>query len=44
MAEPRYQLVDDYEPVFRAEIENAVALTGCRSIEEIGRELVGPAP
>jgi len=30
--------------IFRAEVENAMALTGCRSVAEIGRELVGPAP
>jgi 4-hydroxymandelate oxidase len=30
--------------IFRAEFENAMALTGCRSVAEIGRELVGPAP
>lgn len=29
--------------IFRAEVENAMALTGCRSVAEIGRELVGPA-
>lgn len=30
--------------ILRAEVENAMALTGCRSIAEIGRELVAPAP
>jgi 4-hydroxymandelate oxidase len=30
--------------ILRAEIENAMALTGCRSVAEIGRELVAPAP
>ena len=30
--------------IFKAEVENAMALTGCRSVAEIGRELVGPAP
>ena len=30
--------------IFRTEVENAMALTGCRSVAEIGRELVGPAP
>jgi 4-hydroxymandelate oxidase len=30
--------------IFRAEVENAMALTGCRSVAEIGRELVAPAP
>jgi 4-hydroxymandelate oxidase len=30
--------------IFRAEVENAMALTGCRTVAEIGRELVGPAP
>jgi 4-hydroxymandelate oxidase len=30
--------------IFRAEIENAMALTGCRSVAEIGRDLVAPAP
>ena len=29
--------------ILRAEVENAMALTGCRSIAEIGRELVAPA-
>jgi isopentenyl diphosphate isomerase/L-lactate dehydrogenase-like FMN-dependent dehydrogenase len=36
--------VADVLGIFRAEVENAMALTGCRSVEEIGRELVGPAP
>jgi 4-hydroxymandelate oxidase len=30
--------------IFRAEIENAMALTGCRSVADVGRELVAPAP
>ncbi len=30
--------------IFRAEIENAMALTGCRTVAEIGRDLVAPAP
>lgn len=30
--------------IFRAEVENAMALTGCGSVAEIGRELVAPAP
>lgn len=30
--------------ILRAEVENAMALTGCRTIAEIGRELVAPAP
>jgi 4-hydroxymandelate oxidase len=30
--------------IFRAEVENAMALTGCRSVAEIGRELVARAP
>jgi 4-hydroxymandelate oxidase len=30
--------------IFRAEIENAMALTGCCSIADVGRELVAPAP
>jgi 4-hydroxymandelate oxidase len=30
--------------IFRAEVENAMALTGCRSVAEIGRDLVAPAP
>ncbi|HEV2951100.1 MAG TPA: alpha-hydroxy-acid oxidizing protein [Actinomycetota bacterium] len=30
--------------ILRAEVENAMALTGCRSVAEIGRELVAPAP
>jgi 4-hydroxymandelate oxidase len=30
--------------ILRAEVENAMALTGCRSIAEIRRELVAPAP
>jgi 4-hydroxymandelate oxidase len=30
--------------ILRAEVENAMALTGCRSVAEIGRALVGPAP
>jgi 4-hydroxymandelate oxidase len=29
--------------IFRAEIENAMALTGCRTIAEIGRDLIAPA-
>lgn len=30
--------------ILRAEFENAMALTGCRSVGEIGRALVTPAP
>jgi 4-hydroxymandelate oxidase len=30
--------------IFRAEVENAMALTGCRTIAEIGRDLVMSAP
>jgi 4-hydroxymandelate oxidase len=30
--------------IFRTEVENAMALTGCRSVAEIGRDLVAPAP
>jgi isopentenyl diphosphate isomerase/L-lactate dehydrogenase-like FMN-dependent dehydrogenase len=30
--------------ILRAEVENAMALTGCRSVAEIGRELIAPAP
>jgi isopentenyl diphosphate isomerase/L-lactate dehydrogenase-like FMN-dependent dehydrogenase len=30
--------------ILRAEVENAMALTGCRSVAEIGRELVATAP
>jgi 4-hydroxymandelate oxidase len=30
--------------IFRAEVENAMALTGCRTIAEIDRTLVAPAP
>ena len=30
--------------ILRAEFENAMALTGCRSVDEIGRALVTPAP
>jgi 4-hydroxymandelate oxidase len=30
--------------ILRAEIENAMALTGCRSVADIGRELVAAAP
>ena len=30
--------------ILRAEFENAMALAGCRSVAEIGRELVAPAP
>lgn len=30
--------------ILRAEFENAMALTGCRSVDEIGRALVMPAP
>jgi 4-hydroxymandelate oxidase len=30
--------------IFRAEIENAMALTGCRSVADVGRDLVAPAP
>jgi 4-hydroxymandelate oxidase len=29
--------------ILRAEVENAMALTGCRSVAEIGRDLVAPA-
>ena len=30
--------------IFRAEVENAMALIGCRTIAEIGRDFVMPAP
>jgi isopentenyl diphosphate isomerase/L-lactate dehydrogenase-like FMN-dependent dehydrogenase len=30
--------------ILRAEVENAMALTGCRTVAEIGRELAAPAP
>jgi isopentenyl diphosphate isomerase/L-lactate dehydrogenase-like FMN-dependent dehydrogenase len=30
--------------ILRAELENAMALTGCRTVAEIGRALVTPAP
>jgi 4-hydroxymandelate oxidase len=30
--------------ILRAELENAMALTGCGSLADIGRELVAPAP
>ena len=30
--------------ILRAEVENAMALTGCRTITEIDRDLVAPAP
>jgi 4-hydroxymandelate oxidase len=30
--------------ILRAEVENAMALTGCRSVAEIGRDLVAQAP
>jgi 4-hydroxymandelate oxidase len=30
--------------ILRAEVENAMALTGCRGIADIGRDLVAPAP
>jgi 4-hydroxymandelate oxidase len=30
--------------ILRSEIENAMILTGCRTLADIGRELVGPAP
>ncbi len=30
--------------ILRAEVENAMALTGCRTVSEIGRDLVAPAP
>jgi 4-hydroxymandelate oxidase len=30
--------------ILRSEIENAMALTGCRTLADIGRQLVGPAP
>jgi isopentenyl diphosphate isomerase/L-lactate dehydrogenase-like FMN-dependent dehydrogenase len=30
--------------ILRAEVENAMALSGCRTVAEIGRELVAPAP
>ena len=30
--------------ILRAEFENAMALAGCRTVTEIGRELVAPAP
>lgn len=30
--------------ILRAEFENAMALAGCRTVAEIGRELVAPAP
>ncbi len=36
--------VVDVLGILRAEIENAMALTGCRTVEAIGRRLVGPAP
>jgi isopentenyl diphosphate isomerase/L-lactate dehydrogenase-like FMN-dependent dehydrogenase len=30
--------------ILRAELENAMALTGCRNLDEIGRALIAPAP
>jgi len=30
--------------ILRAEVENAMALTGCHTVTEIGRDLVAPAP
>jgi isopentenyl diphosphate isomerase/L-lactate dehydrogenase-like FMN-dependent dehydrogenase len=30
--------------ILRAEFENAMALAGCRTVAEIGPELVAPAP
>jgi isopentenyl diphosphate isomerase/L-lactate dehydrogenase-like FMN-dependent dehydrogenase len=30
--------------ILRSEFENAMALTGCRSVDEIGPALVAPAP
>jgi 4-hydroxymandelate oxidase len=30
--------------ILRAEVENAMALTGCRTVAEVGRDLVAPAP
>jgi len=30
--------------ILRAELENAMALTGCGTLGEVGRELVAPAP
>lgn len=30
--------------ILRAEVENAMALTGCRQIRDVGRHLVAPAP
>jgi isopentenyl diphosphate isomerase/L-lactate dehydrogenase-like FMN-dependent dehydrogenase len=30
--------------ILRSEFENAMALTGCRSVDEIGPALVTPAP
>jgi 4-hydroxymandelate oxidase len=30
--------------ILRAELSNAMALTGCRTIDEAGRSLVTPAP
>ena len=30
--------------ILRAEFENAMALTGCRSVAEIGPSLIAPAP
>jgi isopentenyl diphosphate isomerase/L-lactate dehydrogenase-like FMN-dependent dehydrogenase len=30
--------------ILRREIENAMALTGCRTLADIGRELVAAAP
>jgi 4-hydroxymandelate oxidase len=30
--------------ILRAEIENAMALSGCRTVDDVGRDLVAPAP
>ena len=36
--------VADVLGILRSEFENAMALTGCRTVDEIGRALVTPAP
>jgi isopentenyl diphosphate isomerase/L-lactate dehydrogenase-like FMN-dependent dehydrogenase len=36
--------VADVLGILRVEVENAMALSGCRTVAEIGRELVAPAP
>lgn len=36
--------VADVLRIFRAEVENAMALAGCRTVAEIDRDLIAPAP